>query len=100
MLDCFMDEVVLALTNRFIRRVGLIFFFFFFFFFTEYLKKHQGFAGTADIGLQKAAEEKRKSHGVTTKPPKAQAFKPRPNPPNTELRRYYERGDLPITIMQ
>ena len=26
------------------------------------------------------------------------AFRPRPNPPNTELRRFYERGDLPIQI--
>jgi len=26
------------------------------------------------------------------------AFSARPNPPNTELRRYYERGDLPIQI--
>lgn len=28
----------------------------------------------------------------------AAAFCPRPNPPNTELRRFYERGDLPIQI--
>ncbi len=26
------------------------------------------------------------------------AFQARPNPPNTELRRFYERGDLPIQI--
>jgi len=26
------------------------------------------------------------------------AFCPRPNPPNTELRRFYERGDLPIQV--
>lgn len=26
------------------------------------------------------------------------AFCPRPNPPNTELRRFYERGDLPVQI--
>merc|ERR1711916_253028 len=26
------------------------------------------------------------------------AYVPRPNPPNTELRRFYERGDLPIQI--
>jgi hypothetical protein len=30
-------------------------------------------------------------------PPKANAFKPRPIPP-TEFRRFYERGDLPISI--
>jgi len=32
------------------------------------------------------------------KPPKAGAFTKRPNPPNTEFRRFYERGDLPIAI--
>eukprot|EP01138_Halocafeteria_seosinensis_P007728 gb/GECG01007896.1/.p1 GENE.gb/GECG01007896.1/~~gb/GECG01007896.1/.p1 ORF type:complete len:313 (+),score=40.31 gb/GECG01007896.1/:1-939(+) len=65
----------------------------------QYLKKHSGFAGTCDIGLQKAAEEKRHSPSQK-KPPPAYAFKQRPNPPNTELRRFYERGDLPITILQ
>lgn len=29
---------------------------------------------------------------------RAPAFCPRPNPPNSELRRFYERGDLPIQI--
>lgn len=27
-----------------------------------------------------------------------QAFAERPNPPNTEFRRFYERGDLPVQI--
>merc|ERR1711906_67812 len=36
------------------------------------------------------------SEGI--KPPKAGAFTKRPNPPNTEFRRFYERGDLPIAI--
>jgi hypothetical protein len=31
-------------------------------------------------------------------PPKAGAFSKRANPPNTEFRRFYERGDLPIAI--
>ena len=26
------------------------------------------------------------------------AFAERPNPPNTEFRRFYERGDLPVQI--
>jgi len=33
------------------------------------------------------------------KPPKAGAFTKRANPPNTEFRRFYERGDLPISIL-
>ncbi len=31
-------------------------------------------------------------------PPKAGAYKPRDNPPNTAFRRFYERGDLPIAV--
>jgi hypothetical protein len=31
-------------------------------------------------------------------PPKAGAFQQRPNPPNTTFRRFYERGDLPISV--
>jgi hypothetical protein len=37
---------------------------------------------------------------VTSSPSKAGAFKRRHNPPNTELRRFYERGDLPCIIDQ
>mmetsp|Transcript_52159 Transcript_52159/g.104461 ORF Transcript_52159/g.104461 Transcript_52159/m.104461 type:complete len:169 (-) Transcript_52159:44-550(-) len=32
------------------------------------------------------------------KPPMSGAFKVQSNPPNTEFRRFYERGDLPIAI--
>ena len=32
------------------------------------------------------------------RPFKKEAFKARPNPPNTEFRRFYERGDLPGQI--
>jgi hypothetical protein len=31
-------------------------------------------------------------------PPKAGAFEQRSNPPNTTFRRFYERGDLPISV--
>ena len=31
-------------------------------------------------------------------PKKAGAWAQRPNPPNTEFRRFYERGDLPIVL--
>merc|ERR1712216_380196 len=38
-------------------------------------------------------------HSVATPDaPVCGAFKQRPNPPNTEFRRFYERGDLPIQI--
>lgn len=32
------------------------------------------------------------------RPFKKEAFLPRPNPPNTEFRRFYERGDLPVQV--
>lgn len=32
------------------------------------------------------------------KPPKSDAFRRRENPPNTAFRRFYERGDLPISV--
>ena len=31
-------------------------------------------------------------------PPKAGAWMARPNPPNTEFRRFYERSDLPLVL--
>ena len=47
------------------------------------------------VGVQKRVDE-----GVTSAPPAAGATKRRKNPPNTELRRYYERGDLPCVMDQ
>jgi len=35
---------------------------------------------------------------VPVEPPLCGAFKQRANPPNTEFRRFYERGDLPIQV--
>ena len=32
-------------------------------------------------------------------PPKAEAFKKRDNPPDTQFRKFYERGDLPVAVM-
>ena len=42
--------------------------------------------------------QKKVSTEVVSSPPRAGALKPRRNPPNTELRRFYERGDLPCVI--
>jgi len=69
---------------------------------TEFTRKGSGNGGTMVPKPEKvltpfeAAETKSLS-----RQPKlltAAAFCPRPNPPNTELRRFYERGDLPIQI--
>jgi hypothetical protein len=37
---------------------------------------------------------------MTASPPKAGAMKPRNNPGNTELRRRYERSELPCVLNQ
>eukprot|EP01029_Cantina_marsupialis_P012926 TRINITY_DN2862_c0_g1_i1.p1 TRINITY_DN2862_c0_g1~~TRINITY_DN2862_c0_g1_i1.p1 ORF type:complete len:220 (-),score=50.28 TRINITY_DN2862_c0_g1_i1:83-691(-) len=58
----------------------------------SFLKKKTGTGGTStkNVSASKPAGAKA--------PPKAGAFVRRPNPPNTELRRFYERGDLPCHI--
>jgi hypothetical protein len=69
---------------------------------SNYMKKKTGNGGTmvpkpkpvytnAEIAQQKLQSRQPKN---ITHP----AFCPRSNPPNTELRRFYERGDLPIQI--
>ena len=66
----------------------------------EFLRKHTGTGGLTDVGLAQKAAAARSGHGVTSKPKRAGAFKKRANPPNTEFRRAYERGDLPLSIFQ
>jgi hypothetical protein len=68
----------------------------------NHLKKRTGTGGTL---LPKPVQEKtafevaaEKSMSRQPKMVTSAAFCPRPNPPNTELRRFYERGDLPIQI--
>jgi hypothetical protein len=68
----------------------------------EFLSSHSGLGGTFDLTKAKEAAAKRKSGKITDPGPavKAEAVAARPNPPSTELRRYYERSDLPIVIVQ
>ena len=68
----------------------------------EFTRKGSGNGGTM---LPKpeptpSAFERAEAASLSRKPKMmtAPAFCPRPNPPNTELRRFYERGDLPIQI--
>jgi len=55
----------------------------------EHTKKGDGMKIKA--GLLKSSRE-------DPKPPKAQAFKTRANPPNTLFRKFYERNDLPVAV--
>ena len=59
-----------------------------------FMRKGTGTGGTLVIP-KKAAEA---AKGPTKKIIDYQAFAERPNPPNTEFRRFYERGDLPVQI--
>lgn len=45
-----------------------------------------------------AASSKRIDSEHLPSPPKAGATQPRSNPPNTTFRKFYERGDLPISV--
>lgn len=65
---------------------------------TSFVRKHTGNGGM--LG-QTGAPLSPSNRDRETRPPKSQqfgAYCPRPNPPNTELRRFYERGDLPVQI--
>lgn len=67
-------------------------------------KKHSGIGGTLrppkksnDIP-EFPDEVVTPKNGATNKKIEFGAFVERPNPPNTEFRRFYERGDLPVQI--
>lgn len=74
----------------------------------QYLRRGQGFGGNATTRQQQRLHRTRAARASTAhgrlrqatapSPPSAGAFRARPNPPNTSLRSFYERGDLPLQI--
>jgi len=60
----------------------------------NFQKKGTGTGGTVALVPAQAPSESKKLPKEIAAP----AFCPRPNPPNTELRRFYERGDLPVQL--
>jgi len=66
----------------------------------QFLRKKTGTGGLTDVGIAAQAAEARANRTIKSKPVTAGAFKKRPNPPNSEFRRAYERGDLPLSIYQ
>jgi len=66
---------------------------------TNYMKKGTGTGGT-DVRPPIASEAAAAvvPRRLKSKISDFQAFAERPNPPNTEFRRFYERGDLPVQI--
>jgi len=60
----------------------------------NFQKKGTGTGGTVALKSLESTAEMKKLPKLMTAP----AFCERPNPANTELRRFYERGDLPIQL--
>ena len=65
----------------------------------KFLLGHTGVGGN-NTPVTASRMKKPDIDGACSSPPKAGAFEKRDNPPNTELRRFYERGDLPCVIDQ
>lgn len=65
---------------------------------SRFLLAHSGFGGSATAAMD--VKTGAVAEAPLSPPPKAGATKARTNPPNTELRRFYERGDLPCVIDQ
>lgn len=67
----------------------------------QFLHKNTGFGGNATKMMKDVREDGPSEVSADKRPktaPTAGAFRKRRNPPNTELRRFYERGDLPCQI--
>ena len=66
------------------------------------MKKGTGTGGLRDKDVIEEAVKAREEAlgGCSSAPPPASAKKKRANPPNSELRRFYERGDLPVVMDQ
>eukprot|EP00753_Platysulcus_tardus_P007897 PLAT15521.4.p1 GENE.PLAT15521.4~~PLAT15521.4.p1 ORF type:complete len:350 (-),score=139.21 PLAT15521.4:61-984(-) len=62
----------------------------------RFLRKRTGTGGMADTAAKGIVASRRKTRRRRKRV--AGAFKKRLNPPNTEFRRFYERGDLPVQI--
>lgn len=68
----------------------------------NFMKKRSGTGGTLTVPKKEVSSiiplEPASPKQKITKSMKFSAFAERPNPPNTEFRRFYERGDLPVQI--
>lgn len=64
-----------------------------------FLRSHTGLGGRLDKSMVTVAAEKKAAIAASIKPPFLSATEKRINPPNSELRRAYERGDLPCIMV-
>ena len=65
----------------------------------DFTRAHSGAGGKLDRALVPVAQEKKRAILSSVAPPVFLAKAKRLNPPNSELRRAYERGDLPCVIV-
>ena len=66
---------------------------------SNFLRKQTGTGGISPIeSVRVMNERKPKPSKKASQPPPGGAFMARANPPNTEFRRFYERGDLPVCV--
>jgi len=63
-----------------------------------FLQKGTGLGGTSNTVIAEHLKNEYKLAHALVAPIKAGAKTPRPNPPNTDFRKYYERSDLPCSI--
>lgn len=61
----------------------------------EFLRKHSGLGGSTVLGMPAGPRVAEPEHAPKKR---EKASTRRSNPPNTDFRRYYERGDLPICV--
>ena len=66
---------------------------------THFLGKGSGLGGTSNAPALAALKAQYAASHALAGPPRAFAKAPRPNPPNSDFRRHYERSDLPCCIM-
>jgi|Dee2metaT_3_FD_contig_51_977868_length_1077_multi_3_in_0_out_0_1 hypothetical protein len=65
---------------------------------SDFQKKNQPANDDAPGGATTSLAKKKNRAVMDVKAPISGAFQKRQNPPNTEFRRFYERGDLPISV--
>ena len=65
----------------------------------EFLPKGQGLGGTSNSAAAARLREDYAAKHALAGPPRAHAKTQRPNPPNTDFRKHYERADLPCSIV-
>jgi hypothetical protein len=84
------DETAFSFTKKTVRKTT-----------NKFMRKGTGTGGLSSVESVRLTSERldeNKPEAPLYKKKKETAFSARANPPNTEFRRFYERGDLPIAV--